>query len=120
MARATRGLAHAMGTVVALEPVEHLLPNVEQILTWVSVTRYRPIVEFTTATGAVRQCAGLHSLPADAVTVGERRPVRYDPEVPDVALLVSSAEGSGALRLPALVGVGCLYFGLIAWSLWTR
>jgi hypothetical protein len=65
--RATRGLVRAMGRVVGLEPVEHLIANTELLPTWVSSTRYRPIVEFTTASGEVHQCAGLQSLPEGAL-----------------------------------------------------
>jgi hypothetical protein len=118
MVRAKRGLARALGTVVEVEPVEHLTPHIEGAASWWSSwTRYRPIVEFTTATGEVRRCAGLHSLPERAVTAGKPLPVRYDPEVPNVAFLDTYAEGLGTLSIPALVGVGCLWFGMIAWSL---
>jgi hypothetical protein len=117
--RAKRGFVRAMGVVVGLEPVEHLSANTELVPTWLSSTRYRPIVEFTTASGEVHQCAGLQSLPEGALTVGEQLPVRHDPHQPDAALLDSYAEGAATLLIPALVCVGCVFFGLLAWSRWT-
>jgi hypothetical protein len=118
-AREKRDLERAMGIVVALEPLEVLTPNIEQIPSWLSSTRYRPIVQYHAASGEERRVAGTQSLPQDAIQVGEQIPVRYDPRDPERAYLESYAEGPGALAIPALICAGCLYFGLVAWSLWT-
>jgi hypothetical protein len=117
--REKRDLEGAMGVVVELEAVEHLTPNIEQTPSWLSSTRYRPIVEFLTATGETRQVTGSVSVPEDALRVGERLPVRYDPRDPERAYLDSHAEGLGMLRVPVLICAGFLFFGLVAWSRWT-
>jgi hypothetical protein len=117
--RETRDLERAMGVVVELEAVEHLTPNIEQIPSWLSSTRYRPVLEFLTATGETRQVTGAVSVPADAIQVGERLPVRYDPRDPERAYLDSHAEGPGTLTVPALICAGFLFFGLVAWTRWT-
>jgi hypothetical protein len=119
-ARAKRDLERAMGFVVELEPVEVLTPNIEQIPSWLSSTRYRPVVQYRAASGEERRVAGTQSLPQDAIHVGEQLPVRYDGREPARAYLESYAEGPGALAIPALICAGCLYFGLVAWSRWTR
>jgi hypothetical protein len=118
-AREKRDLERAMGIVVALEPLEVLTPNIEQIPSWSSSTRYRPIIQYRTASGEERHVAGTQGLPQDAIQIGEQVPVRYDPRDPERAYLESHAEGLGALAIPTLICAGCLYFGLVAWSRWT-